>query len=184
MEVDADRPHDGAMTAPSPRAPGVVRTALALLAVLLPAVSGVALWAWQNNEHGSAVAARDADRAAVKAATAEVLAWASVDYRKIDDYFVSVEKGATGKFLEEFKQSEKPLRSLLAENKSIQVPTIPKDGAGLLERRGDTARVVVALDASVSNTSSKSPQPRQYRLQLTLVRVDGRWLTNNLELVS
>jgi len=173
------------MTAPpNTRGPAAVRTVLAVIAVLLPAASGVALWWWQDQEHATVAASRDADGAAVQAATREVMAWASVDYRKVDEYFASVEKGATGKFLEEFKQSETPLRSLLTENKSVQIPTIPKDGAGLLERDGTTARVVVALDATVSNTSTKSPQPRQYRLQLTLQKVGGTWLTSNLEFVS
>jgi len=186
VEVDAHRPHVGTLTASptsGPRA-GAVRTLLTVLAVLLPAAAGVALWWWQDQEHATAAAGRDADGDAVQAATREVMAWASVDYRKVEEYYASVEKGATGKFLEEFKQSETPLRSLLTENKSVQVPTIPKDCAGLLERDGNTARVVVALDATVSNTSTKSPQPRQYRLQLTLQKVGGTWLTNNLEFVS
>jgi Mce-associated membrane protein len=185
MEVDAHRPDAGALSPKSTTSgPGAVRTILALLALLLPVALGVALWLWQDNEHSTAAASAKADSDAVKAATAQALTWASVDYRKTDEYFAAVEKGATGKFLQEFKQSEEPLSSLLTENKSVQVPTIPKDGAGLVERDGDTARVIVALDATVSNTSTATPQPRQYRLQLTLANVDGTWKTNNLEFVS
>lgn len=184
MEVDAHRPDDGALSLqPTPRRPGAVRTILAVLAVLLPVALGGALWVWQSNEHSTAAESARADGEAVKAATAEVMAWAAVDYRKIDESFAAVKEGATGKFLEQFTQSEETLRSLLVENQSVQVPTIPKDGTGLVERDGGTARVAVALDAVVTNTSTKTPQPRTYRLLLTLANVDGAWLTNNLEIV-
>jgi Mce-associated membrane protein len=188
--VDAHRPDDGAVSPPdtsgttSTVRPGALRTFLAVLAVLVPVVAGAGVWWWQREEHNQAEAAVAEDAAALKAATREVLAWASVDYRKVDEYFASVKAGATGDFLEQFTQTEEPLRKLLTENKSIQVPTIPKDAAGLLERDGDKARVIVAMDAAVTNTSTKTPQPRQYRLELGLQQVDGEWLVDNLEFVG
>ncbi len=66
----------------------------------------------------------------------------------------------------------------------MQVPTIPKDGAALLERRGSEARVIVAMDAAISNKRTEEPQPRQYRLQVTLQREDGRWLVTALEFID
>jgi hypothetical protein len=36
----------------------------------------------------------------------------------------------------------------------------------------------------VTNRSTSTPQPRQYRLQVTVTRVGGRWLTSNLEFVD
>jgi len=186
VEVDAHRPDEGAVSPPDTASarPGRLRTVVAVLAVLLPVAAGAGVWWWQREEHNRAQAARAEDAAALKAATGEVLAWASVDYRKVDEYFAAVRAGATGDFLDQFTQTEEPLRQLLTENQSIQVPTIPKDAAGLLERDGDKARVIVAMDAAVTNTSTKTPQPRQYRLQLTLSKVDGEWLTDNLEFVG
>jgi hypothetical protein len=182
VEVDAHRPDDGALTVA--RRPHPVLLVLAALIALLPAALGIGVWLWQNDRHQAATEARDDDRAALNAATAETLAWATVDYRKVDDYFAAVEQGATGAFLDQFKQSEDALRKLLATNKSVQVPTIPKDGAALLERKDDQARVLIALDAVVTNTSSSKPQPRQYRLQLTLQRKGDDWLTDKLEFVG
>ena len=154
------------------------------LALVVPVVAAAGVWQWQSAELDDAQGSHSEDRAALNAATRETLAWASVDYRKADEYVASVEGTATGAFLKQFQESEKALRQLLASNKSVQVPTIPEGGAGLLERDGDQARVLIAMDATVTNKASKTPQPRQYRLQVTLDKVDGEWLTSGLEFID
>lgn len=164
--------------------PGLARTLACLLAVLLlPAVAGGVLW-WQHDRNEAAVAAREEDRAAVRAATREVRTWATVDYRKLDEYFEAVRAGATKQFLDEFTQTEEVLRRELVANEAVQVPSFPKGGSGLLERQGDRARVVVAFDAVVTNKTTQGPQPRQYRMQVTLEKVKGEWLTSVLEFVG
>lgn len=113
-----------------------------------------------------------------------MLTWGAVDHRRLDDYVESVKESATGDFLEQFEQSEEALRELVAENRSVQLPTVPPDGIGLLERIDDTARVLVAMDATVTNKATEQPQPRQYRLQLTLLEEDGTWRVSGLEFVD
>ena len=154
-----------------------------LVALLLPVALGV-LWVTQSRQASALEDARSEDRAALDAATRETLNWASVDYRRADEFVETVKEGATGTFLEQFEQSETALRTLIRQNQSVQVPTIPKDGAALLERRGGEARVLIVMDANVTNKSTESPQPRQYRLQVTVTKVEGRWLTSNLEFVD
>ena len=158
------------------------RAALPLL--LVPLLLAVAVWVWQDRRADELENARAEDRAAVQAATLETLTWASVDHRKVDEFVEGVKKGATGTFLEQFEQSETALRTLIRQRQSVQVPTIPKDGAALLERRGGEARVLIVMDANVTNKDTTTPQPRQYRLQVTVTKVDGRWLTSNLEFVD
>jgi hypothetical protein len=36
----------------------------------------------------------------------------------------------------------------------------------------------------VDNTSVKQPQPREYRLQVTVTRVDGDWLVSGMEFIN
>ena len=155
-----------------------------VLVLALPVVLAGALWLWQARELDQAQDAQAEDRAAVNAATALTLAWASVDHRKVDEYVESVRSGATGDFLQEFENAEPFLRQTLKDNKSVQVPTIPKEGAALLERSGDDARVIVAMDAAVSNKQTKRPQARQYRLQVTLQKEAGEWLVSGLEFID
>ena len=154
------------------------------LALILPVAASVGVWQWQASELREAEDSRDEDRAALNAATRQTLAWASVDYRDADGYVSSVEAGATGEFLKQFEESEDALRQLLRSNKSVQVPTIPEGGAGLLERDGDQARVLIAMDATVTNKEARTPQPRQYRLQVTMVKEGDEWLTSGLEFID
>ena len=160
------------------------RTAAPLVALALLVAAAVVVWRWQAHERSVLEAERAQDDAAVRAATLETATWAHVDYRKADAYFTAVENGATGLFLDQFKASVPATRQLLAANKSVQVPTIPKDGAALMERKGSTAKVLIAMDATVTNKATTKPQPRQYRLQVTLTRHDGRWLISNLGFVD
>ena len=66
----------------------------------------------------------------------------------------------------------------------MQVPTIPEGGAGLLERDGDQARGAHRDGRHGDQQEHEDPQPRQYRLQVTLVEEDGEWLTSGLEFID
>ena len=166
-----------------------LRVVAIVVALVLPLVAAVVVWRWQAHRLDEQQAAAASDRAALDAATRETLAWATVDYRKVDDYVARVQAGATGRFLSQFKASEKALEALVTSNRSVQVPTIPQNGAGLIcgatERcdQGD-AQALVAMDATVTNKSSKTPVPRQYRLKITLDQTGGDWKIENLEFVD
>jgi hypothetical protein len=155
-----------------------------LLALLLLIAASVVLWRFEAGQRHDAEASAAEDQSALDAAREQTMAWANVDYRKVDDYISTVEQGSTGEFLQQFQKSAKGTRYLIRLNKSVQVPTIPQDGVGLVEREGETARVLIAMDATVSNKNTDKPQPRQYRLQVTMTRVDGEWKTSGLEFID
>ena len=169
---------------------GWLRVVAIVVALALPVVAAAAVWVWQGGRADDAQAAAASDRAALDPATRETLTWATVDYREVEDYIAAVEAGATGRFLSQFQDSEKALTALVTSNKSVQVPTIPKDGAGLICgattkpcEQGD-AQALIAMDATVTNKSSKTPVPRQYRLKITLQKTEGDWKIENLEFVD
>jgi Mce-associated membrane protein len=176
--VDADRPDARALSARR----GSLYLFPALL--LVPLLLAAGLWVWAEQRYDDARAVADTDRAVLDAARKGVLTWGAVDHRRVDEYVEAVKETATGDFLEQFEQSEQPLRELVEENRSVQVPTVPKNGIGLLERIDGTARVLVAMDATVTNKATEQPQPRQYRLQLTLLEEDGTWRVSGLEFVD
>ena len=178
--MDADRPDRPAVR----RGAGWLVAALTVVLFLLLTAPAAAFWYSQSQALSEAKEARAADREVVDAATRHTLAWASVDYRDPEGYVETVEENATGDFLKEFKESQDALRQLLRSNRSVQVPTIPEGGAGLIERDSGVATVLVAMDATVTNKSTKTPQPRQYRLKVTLEQVDGEWLTSGLEFID
>ena len=157
---------------------------VALAALLVPVVMSAVLWRLQADRVGELEAAASTDRDALMAATRETLALSTIDYRKTDEYVAAVKQGTTGAFLAEFEKTEEQAITFIKQNRSVQVPSIPKDGAALLERRGGEARLLVAMDVQVSNRAIKTPQPRQYRLQVTMTKVGARWLISDLEPVD
>ena len=166
----------------SSSATGGTRPAWLLVAALLvPVVAALAVWWWQDQERDEIEAARAEDRAAVNAATELAHAWASVDYREVDTYIETVQEGATGDFRDKFDQFVSVTRRLVVSNKQVQEPDIPKDGAALIERSGDQARVLVVLDAVMTTKASPDPVYKAERLLVELTKVDGQWLVSSLE---
>jgi len=158
-----------------------VKPWLLVAALLVPVLVAGALWFWQARELDDVDDARAEDRAAVNAATELAHNWASVDYREIDDYIETVQEGATGDFRDKFDQFVSVTRRLVVDNKQVQEPDIPKDGAALIERSGDQARVLVVLDAVMTTKANKEPVYKAERLLVELTKVDGEWLVSSLE---
>jgi len=152
--------------------------------LVLVAAGSIWTWTWAVGEREAQQREEKADRAAVEAGREVALDWTRVDFRDAQGYVDLVASHATGSFLEEFTDSGDALIELMKANKSVQTASIPPDGIALIERDGDAAEVAVALDAEVTNVSTPTPEPRQYRLKITLELVDGEWLTSGLEFVG
>ena len=56
--------------------------------------------------------------------------------------------------------------------------------AGLVSSDADSARVLLVVDADVTNTSATTAVPRHYRIQVDLSRSGDRWLANQLQFVA
>ncbi len=157
---------------------GIVVLALALLA------AAIYIWRIQDDRLDRAQEAEELDTAAVAAAEDQAMAWTTVDYRKINEYVASIKKGAGGGFLTELEKTEKTLKELTVKNKTVQSAEIPPGGAALVERSGDDATVIVAVDTRVTTRTQPKATERQFRLKLTLQRKDSGWLTTGLEFVK
>jgi Mce-associated membrane protein len=118
----------------------------------------------------------------LRAATAEVIAFTTLDYRDIDPSIERVLTGATGDFKKQFSSSRTQLEQLSKQNESVSKGQVLK--VGVVSMDDDSARVVVVADSSVTNVNAPDPQPRHYRLQLDLVRRGDRWLTSDLQFVG
>ena len=155
-----------------------------LVALLVPVGVSFAVWRTQAARAEEVRAGRALDREALEAARRETLVLTSIDYRRADEYAAAVERGSTGAFLAEFKKTEKDAVAFIKRNRSVQVPTIPEGGIALLERRGDEAQLIVAMDVQVTNSSAEKPQRSDYRLRVTMSKVDGRWRISDMEPVN
>ncbi|MEU0004339.1 hypothetical protein ABZ079_08545 [Streptomyces sp. NPDC006314] len=112
------------------------------------------------------------------AARQSALNFTSLDYRHYDRDSRNVLKGATGDFKKQFAAQTEQLTKLVAQNKSVSEGQVLE--AGIVRSDGRSARVLVVADSKVTNTAAPEGQARTYRLQLDLVRVDGRWLTSDV----
>jgi Mce-associated membrane protein len=116
------------------------------------------------------------------AARQSALNFTSLDYRHYDRDSGNVLKGATGAFKKEFAAQTEELTKLVAQNKSVSEGQVLE--AGIVRSDTRSARVLVVADSKVTNTAAPEGQTRTYRLQLDLVREQGRWLTSDVEFVG
>ncbi|WP_371131927.1 hypothetical protein [Streptomyces sp. cf386] len=110
------------------------------------------------------------------------LNFTSLDYRHYDRDSANVLAGATGAFKKQFAAQTEQLTQLVATNKSVSEGQVLE--AGIVRSDDNSARVLVVADSKVTNTSVPQGEARTYRLQLDLVRRDGRWLTSDVEFVG
>jgi Mce-associated membrane protein len=121
--------------------------------------------------------------AVTEAAREETLAFLTVDYRKMDPLIEKVLAGATGTFKESYERSKVTLKASAQEARATSTGKVLHIGVSDVDE--SDAVVFVAADSRVENKSTKGKaQPRYYRLKLTMVREDGKWLTSNLQFVG
>ena len=120
--------------------------------------------------------------AALRAATAEVIAFTTLDYRNIDPSIDRVLAGAQHPALGDRLVLLRQRDELLTAALELLLEVTGR--AGVVSMDADSARVIVVADSSVTNVNAPEAQPRHYRLQLDLVRQGDRWLTSDLEFVG
>ena len=122
-----------------------------------------------------------AQREVAGAARAEALAFLTVDHRTMDVVVERVLDGATGEFKEQYESQSRRLTREAARTRATSAGEVVALGVSQLGK--DSATVLVAANSTVTNTRTEEPQVRYYRLELGLVRQDGRWLTSSLRFV-
>jgi Mce-associated membrane protein len=131
----------------------------------------------------SAASARDDRRAEVlHDARQQAINFTTLDYRHLDTDLSRVLRGSTGDFRKQFKAGVKDLTTLFTTNKVVSTGEVLD--AGLVSSDSDSARVLVVADSTVVNTASPKGDKRHSRIQLDLVRHDGRWLVSDLSFVG
>lgn len=156
------------------------RTATAALAVVcVPALSASGYLGWQVHQ---AHQEGERDQRILAAARQSAVNFTSLDYRHYERDSRNVLQGATGDFKKQFAAQTRELTRLVADNESVSQGQVLE--AGIVRADDDSARVLVVADSEVTNVNSPRGQARTYRLQLDLLREDGRWLTSGVEFVG
>jgi Mce-associated membrane protein len=160
-----------------PVRPGVLTAGLVAATVITTALTlWLALTLYEQRE------ADQRRQGVLAAARQSALNFTSLDYRHYDRDSANVLAGATGDFKKQFTAQTDQLTQLVAQNKSVSQGQVLE--AGIVSSDEDSARVLVVADSKVTNTAAPEGEARTYRLQLDLVRKDGRWLTSDVEFVG
>ncbi len=119
---------------------------------------------------------------AVAAATQLGVNFTTLDYRSFDRDAGRVLAGSTGAFKAEFSAQSSQLKTLVTSNKAVSKGKVLR--AGLVSYDADSARVLLVVDADVTNSSAATPVARHYRMQVDLNRSGGQWLAAQLQFVG
>ena len=89
-----------------------------------------------------------------------------------------------GEFKEEYEGNKATFRTQIVENKASSTGTVLR--AAILSSDSDSAVVLVALDATITNVNSPDGKLSHYRMQLDLAldAGSGRWLVSRLDFVG
>jgi Mce-associated membrane protein len=148
-----------------------------LVVLALAGLAGERAYTWKNLHDDE-----EARRAAVAAASAEVRGLLSISATTSDEDVAALLAGATADFRSELESQADRLRTELSENDVVATGSI--DSAAVSAFGGDSATVIMAASGTVDNKQTADPEPRNYRLEVTLVEEDGRWLVSGLEFVA
>ncbi|MCL2542264.1 MAG: hypothetical protein FWE71_07390 [Nocardioidaceae bacterium] len=122
------------------------------------------------------------DTAALAAAREAAVAFTSYDYRHIGSDLNRVADRSTGRFRQQFTKALGALTQAIKKAHGVSHGDVTE--AGLVRSTDTTAVAIAAVDASITNSSTKGPSTRRYRLQITLERVDGDWLISDISPVA
>ncbi|KQV74498.1 hypothetical protein ASC61_05495 [Aeromicrobium sp. Root344] len=118
-----------------------------------------------------------------RAARAETMAFLTVDHKKMDELTARVLDGATGTFKKQYQSSVKSLKETAVAQESISKGSVGEIGLGEVDP--DAATVFVAAGSKVQNKGTNGKvEDRSWRIKLSMVKKDDRWLVSQLEFVG
>lgn len=152
--------------------------------VLLLACACVAGGVFVKREHDDRQALHDRARLYGEViAAAETTATAMINIDGTADPqadFDEVAASATGTFLEQWQAGQESLVKEAADAGAVSEGQVVSAAVSSLD--SDSATVLVATSGTVRNEQADEAL-RQYRYLMRMTRVDGRWLTSDLEFV-
>lgn len=149
-------------------------TAVALALTVLGGLFGVQAWQGDREE------ARR--HAALQAARQVALNLTTINHKTAEGDLQRLLDSSTGQFRKEFSDRSQSFVDVVRQAKVVTTGNVV--AAGVESMKADSVRALVAVHGEVENTAAKQGQPRDYRLRITVTRVDGRWLASNVEFVS
>ena len=173
-ELDDGSTYDDAATEPSPgrerRTVSAGAFVLAVMVAMALAVLAVVGFTMDSGEQAG-------DQGIRLAAGRFAERFLTFDHDNIDQWKQEVLDLSTGGFAKEVADVESGLRRLIADNQLDATTQVTDIFVGQPER--GAVDVVVIYDRDLSGTSGDRSEDNRY-MQLSMVRVDGQWLVDNV----
>ncbi|HVS69337.1 MAG TPA: hypothetical protein VHE56_12350 [Mycobacteriales bacterium] len=118
------------------------------------------------------------ERSALQAAKTYAVTFATYRYDDLDADFAATEAHSVDPFLTQYRSTTDALRETVTKVKASSSAKVVS--AGLASITADSAVVDLFLDQSIVNV--KSSRTLAQRVEMTLVRKDGRWLISRVVL--
>lgn len=152
----------------------------ALTAAAIAAIAIVALAAIIGRLYEEQRIEEQSSREALAAAQEFANVMINVDSAKLDESSNKTLERSTGDFKQKYSESSTTLRQVMIENKAkatgVVVDSAVKSAAP------DKVEVLLFIDQAVSNVAIPDARMDRSRVQITMQKVDGRWLASDVEL--
>jgi hypothetical protein len=102
----------------------------------------------------------------------------SVDYRHMQAEFTAAAKNATPDFAKKYLATVKVFAPLYTKGQVVQTTSVESAAVSSLTR--DSAVVLVALAGKATNIRTKAATDQLFRMEITLSKVAGTWLTSDV----
>jgi Mce-associated membrane protein len=148
-----------------------------VLATLLVLLLAAAAFLWFTRPEPSAI--RTAEYAqALTAARSAIVDVTSFDHLTLDDDIEQIRRVTTGDLREEAVAELEENRQQIVEAESIVNTEVI--GAGVLRADGDSATVLMVIQATQQSTASQQAQVAPYRVQVELTKESDRWVLSGI----
>jgi hypothetical protein len=160
-------------------------TALAVLCVLA-LVGGIAVGLWMRGEAAEITTGDTEQAEVVQAAQRFTVTWNTIDPKDAEGYVDQVAPLLSTKFRKEFTETKADVIGGITQLGLSSTGKVlnDEDGiplVGIADLDSDSAKVLVVSDSQ--RVSGGQPVVRHWRWELTMVKVDGDWLVDDLKAV-
>jgi Mce-associated membrane protein len=132
-------------------------------------------------QHQEAVALRDLKSQFETGARQDVVNLMSLNFNSAQVDLQRVIDSTTGQFHEDFQKSAKDFLSVMKESKVVTTASV--SAVAVESMTQDSAVVLVAAVSQVANTASGQPTPRNWRLSVTVNKVNDQIKMSRVEFV-
>jgi Mce-associated membrane protein len=143
--------------------------------VVLGALTAAAIHTTQNRSSSGS-----ADRTTLLAVGGQLAVdFTSFDYRHLNADFEATAKRATPAFASTYLKQSKSVASVITKAKAVSTSQVV--ASGVKSSSATNAVVLVAINDLTKNTQSPKGTTQYFRMQITLVHQNGKWLASQVE---